>query len=378
MSPAPAIDELLAPIADDAPAGKDCTGLPEYIKLASDVKKQRQEALAFEINALGGGGAGEMETGPGWKAIRTSAQTILKSRTKDLSVASWWTEASQALDGFPGLRAGLALTDGLICQYWETCFPLIDEDGDDDRRWGLLLGLEKLSEEVARTPLLSTPGADGAPRDLRLFDWRRATGKIRRPAPNTDEERAAEAAFVRDFESGWERAVVETEFSALKARFEEVQECIAAIEKLEASCVERFRPDPPPSPPKSLSGLRNALSECHRLLSEAVERRSAAGGGDGTVGATGTSAASSAGGSGAGGTRGAIAGRADAVQRMREVVTYFKVAEPHSPIPLLVERAIRWSEMPFPDLMRDMMENSDALFALDKLLGLKSPGESSE
>jgi type VI secretion system protein ImpA len=51
------------------------------------------------------------------------------------------------------------------------------------------------------------------------------------------------------------------------------------------------------------------------------------------------------------------------------------VLEPHSPIPYLLDRCVRLGELPFPELMREIVRETAALDELDRLLGLEKPEE---
>jgi type VI secretion system protein ImpA len=62
-------------------------------------------------------------------------------------------------------------------------------------------------------------------------------------------------------------------------------------------------------------------------------------------------------------------GRAEALLLLRKGAEYFQKQEPNSPIPLLVGRALRVSEMSFLDLVADMMP--DALSRGRDILGVK-------
>jgi type VI secretion system protein VasJ len=71
---------------------------------------------------------------------------------------------------------------------------------------------------------------------------------------------------------------------------------------------------------------------------------------------------------------GPIAGRDEALKRLREVAQWFQRAEPHSPIGYLLERASRWGGMGFKDLFSELFEaNQQAQGELFTVLGIKNP-----
>ncbi len=61
------------------------------------------------------------------------AQEGLATKTKDLQLAAWLTEALLHTEGFSGLRQGLLLCHDLIAQFWDGLYPPV-EDGDAELR----------------------------------------------------------------------------------------------------------------------------------------------------------------------------------------------------------------------------------------------------
>lgn len=54
---------------------------------------------------------------------------------------------------------------------------------------------------------------------------------------------------------------------------------------------------------------------------------------------------------------GRIASRAEAYRVLEAVAGYLERTEPHSPVPLLVRRAISWGAMPLPELLAELMQD---------------------
>lgn len=55
--------------------------------------------------------------------------------------------------------------------------------------------------------------------------------------------------------------------------------------------------------------------------------------------------------------------------QLREISEYFRQSEPHSPISFLLEKAIRWGYMSLPDLLQEMMSESDSA-SLNKIFNV--------
>jgi len=70
---------------------------------------------------------------------------------------------------------------------------------------------------------------------------------------------------------------------------------------------------------------------------------------------------------------GEIYNRDQAFQELRRIADYFQRTEPHSPVYMLLERAIRWGYMPLPELLNEMVgDNSGVMGRISQLAGLES------
>src|SRR5260370_18511141 len=55
-------------------------------------------------------------------------QETLASKSKDLQLAVWVTEALLHTEGFAGLRQGMELCRALMKDFWDTLYPPIDDE----------------------------------------------------------------------------------------------------------------------------------------------------------------------------------------------------------------------------------------------------------
>ncbi|MBK7992303.1 MAG: hypothetical protein IPK14_02480 [Blastocatellia bacterium] len=69
---------------------------------------------------------------------------------------------------------------------------------------------------------------------------------------------------------------------------------------------------------------------------------------------------------------GVISCREDALHRLKDVAEYFRKTEPHSPVAFLVQRAIKWGEMPLDQWLEEVIKNNEALDQVRETLGIKS------
>src|SRR5215472_18166006 len=91
-------DDLLKPIADSSPGGVDLRYDPIYDKIKEarredDDTPQGEWATARKVAE--------------WPLVIKLATEALTTKSKDLQIGAWLTEAMLRRDGFGGLRAGL-------------------------------------------------------------------------------------------------------------------------------------------------------------------------------------------------------------------------------------------------------------------------------
>jgi type VI secretion system protein ImpA len=118
-------DRLLSPIAGDCPSGSPVRNKPEYDEI--------REALRPPDTAPGGVWQHDQKPAD-YNAVIKMASDQLATRSKDLDIAVWLTEALVRQYGIPGLTEGLVLIRELLADFWETVYPVIDEDGDEGFR----------------------------------------------------------------------------------------------------------------------------------------------------------------------------------------------------------------------------------------------------
>ena len=96
----------VAPIRPDKPEGDSVTYEPEYEAIKSEIAK---------IDSLTG------ET-PSWGEIETQSTTILKSKSKDLMVASYLLLSLFQKYSYSGLQAGLTLYRDMMTTFWDKAY----------------------------------------------------------------------------------------------------------------------------------------------------------------------------------------------------------------------------------------------------------------
>ncbi|QDT14257.1 hypothetical protein CA12_03280 [Alienimonas californiensis] len=335
------VDDLVAPCPGDDPCGEELGYGSEKFEIRDLAKELRSE----EPGALG------------WKEVRDRATTALAETSKDLDLLTSFSEAALELHGVAGLGAALEVAGKLCEQYWDDLYPRVgEEDAADD--------LEARSTRLAS--LMDASGPD-LPRRLRARELDTPPD-----TPNADLRKAFYQTAA---------AEIDACLAALNALEQAVDQGFeASFEKYDSVLpksmrAEDFKPSGE-SLRDALRDRRDAVRDAFELAFPGADLDAAVASSDGEdAGADDAPAAAAA--APGGGPAGAPAGpprtRAEAVNRLRQAVDYFRTAEPHSPVSLLVERAIRWAELPLTDVLAELVKDSDVLSKIRETLGVPEP-----
>ena len=96
-----------APISEAAPAGESVRYEPEFERIEGEIAK---------LEAVNG-------TPVDWGVVAAAGAEILRSKSKDLLVASFLCRGLFEVHGYPGLSAGLKIVHGLTETFWDSLFP---------------------------------------------------------------------------------------------------------------------------------------------------------------------------------------------------------------------------------------------------------------
>jgi type VI secretion system protein ImpA len=109
---------LLAPVAGANPAGQWLRHDPLY----ADIRRMRE---ADDPNLPQGVWKRELKRAD-WRGVEELAYAALATRSKDLLLAAWLTEAWLRRLGFAGFAAGLRLMTALCRGFWNDLYPPLD------------------------------------------------------------------------------------------------------------------------------------------------------------------------------------------------------------------------------------------------------------
>jgi type VI secretion system protein ImpA len=333
--------DLLTAIPGGNPSGADLRYDPTYDK----IKDARR-------------GDDELPQGA-WQAERKTADyalvvkltgDALATKTKDLQLAAWLTEALLKRDGFGGLRDGLALLHSLLADFWETLYPPIEDDDVGLRAAPLSWVGQKLVPAVRLAPI------NGAGHSIVQYAQSRTVPYEEETKSSPDKKKAREAALAekRLAPEVFDKSVEETPKAWYKALVAGIDGCVAELLALEALSDERFGDDGP-----DFSPLRNVLQElspvARQLLAKKLEfdpdppepeepppDETGAAGGDAAPGGDGAGATAA----GEGGTLAVEpVDRGDATARVIGAARFLRRTEPTSPAAYLLLRGLRWGEL---------------------------------
>jgi type VI secretion system protein ImpA len=339
----PLRDDLLNPIPGANPSGESLRYAPVFDK----IKEARRE----EDDAPQGEWQYERKTADYALAIKLAGEA-LATKSKDLQVAAWLTEAILRKEGFQGLKAGLELIKGLIENFWDTLYPELD-DGDAELRAAPLEWLGTRMEPALRSVPLTTKGAN-------WFKFKESRTVGYEATADTDAKaQARNAAIAEGKMSGeeWDSAVAATPKAFYAGMEETLDGILEVLESLSAINEEKFGDVAPTFGP-----MRSTLEEIRHTVHGLLQKKREV---EPDEGAEAPAAAESeeepapepswqepAPGAAPAKPKprgGPIAAepvdRDDAFQRVTAVAAYLRRNDPSSPLPYLLLRGLRWGEL---------------------------------
>jgi type VI secretion system protein ImpA len=362
-------DSLLTPIAGDNPSGESLRYAGEYDAI--------QEARRAEDANLNQGDWKRDLKAANWREVITLATGALTTKSKDLQIAAWMTEALIKQHGLAGSRDGLRLLRELLERFWDTVHPL-PEDGDLELRGS---ALEWINDRLptALKALALTKGEPGETYSFVSWQESRQVEEAGRKSPEAQQAAIAEGKITAE---QWDKAVALGNRAFYEALLTAVSESFEECGKLATVVDQKFGNDGP-----SLMGLKKALEECLELLNGVVRKKRELEPGPvatesiepTAIDAVATNGASNATAPRVRPTGGSLplepVDRADALQRLEAVAGYFLRTEPHSPVSYLVQRAVRWGQMPLEQWLKDVVGDEGVLAHIRETLGIKESQE---
>ena len=333
----PLRDDLLNPIPGENPSGTSLRYDPLYDK----IKEARRE----DDDAPQGEWTHERKAAD-WKQVIKLAGEALASKSKDMQLAAWLTEAMLRTEGFAGLLAGLTFCQGLIENFWDTLHPEL-EDGDAEFRAAPLDWIGSRFDQPVRMVPMTRKGYD-------WFQYKqsRVVGYEADTAGNESKQEARTQAIAdgkvtaEDFDGAF-AATPKAFYAEAK---QNLDDCLAAIESLSGACESRFGDAAP-----GFGTLRTALEEVRSAVNGLLQKKrelepdeepeAGAEGAGVESGEAETTDAAAVPGRARKTVSAEPADRDDAFSRVAVVAKYLRREDPYSPAPYLMLRGLRWGEL---------------------------------
>ncbi len=337
------LERLLASISETAICGDDLSFSDEFDRIRearrNDDPTLDQGAWVTELKSAN------------WPEVVAQTARLLETRSKDLQLAVWFTEAAARTRSLTGLALGYRLIAGLCDRYWEQLFPALD-DGDPEPRIGNLAWLAAGSPTwIGSIPIVSA----GQGRFSKLdFDT------ARRRASNGEEGTATDSLPLL---AALEAAKRETPHAFYRETIDAATDCREALQAMETAIDARLGIDGP-----SFGKAQDALSDVHGMLRRFASDVGVRDVGDLAADEAPPSAAMAEAAATTAANDGVLRSRREALAQLRAVADFFRRTEPHSPVAYLADKAARWGEMSLHDWLKRVVKDDNALTHLQELL----------
>lgn len=344
------LEDLLAPIPGADPVGEDLSFSLEYDTI--------QEARRSDDPSLEQGEWVTDLKSADWVAVERQCAGLLRTRSKDLRLAVWWSEAQTRNHGFTGLARGYRLVAGLCDRYWDDVHPQVEDD-DLEQRIGNLSWLITHSTQWSRDlPLTHAPQGR-----FSLADFE-ASRSGREPDDGKPSPELLDQA----------RRNTPHEFYVRLAEL--APDCLAALASLERAVDECLGHDGP-----SFTALRDQLTHVQATTQRFAREAGVLVDGDDpdieeedemmpVAGVSAPVRTSS-------GHNDPVSNRKEAIAQLRRVAEFFRRTEPHSPVAYLADKAARWGEMPLHVWLKRVIKDDAILAQMEEMLDVDEPGDSS-
>ena len=361
------LEGLLKVISDEAPCGIDCSFSNEFYA----IKKARiQDDPLLE--------QGDWVAEPkqaDWAFVSSQSIELLTEKTKDIRLYGWLLEAWSNLYGFEGIAKGLELTQQSLTEFWMLLHPEIAED-DLDQRLGLLQGLiNQLPVLIKKTAITNTAIS------YSLIDYeallhqqnlrRKHTEDYDDVPTNTSLEQFEQELFntSKSFQYKNYQAFLEIlkqwnilrevldglmgvdapSFAAIESQLESLHSNLKKIYKTEAFGLQPAVTTADSAEEKSAADQQTStqLTEHIAVAASAINQPFQPH------------------------IQSHVANREQAMQVLQEISDYFQLNEPHSPVSYMLQKTIKWSQMPLHEWLAQVIKHEDPLEAVHEILGVQ-------
>lgn len=358
------LSDLYQPVAEHAPCGEDLSFSTHF----HDIKKAKsQDDLLLEQ----GDWITERKQAD-WDFVVIQTTELLREKSKDIRLVTWLTEGWANLYGFQGIAQGIQLCRELLQRYWHQIHPEIEDD-DLDQRIGLLQGfIQQLPNLIKYVPLTS------GIHQHHLLDYEHALYHENNRRKYGDED---ETTVVNLTLEQFEQALFNTSKSFQYQNYQAFQDVLTQWQALKQILDELMGLDAP-----SFASLDSALDDIHTTLrkvykteafgtlensqtqtsseSQTVDHQPAI-----AVAATPQQIGFQM------QAQNHLANREQAMRVLQDIADYFQANEPHSPVSYMLQKTIKWSQMPLHEWLAQVIKDDQPLHMVQDILGVQPKNE---
>ena len=359
------LEAIFTPISEENPSGENL----RYSGLYDEILEARR---ADEDLALGVWKT-DLKTAD-YRQVIDLAVPALKTQTKDLQISAWLSEALVMEYGFAGLRDSFKLMSGLQEKFWETLFPEIDEGDMESRANAVDWMDDKAALAIQKAPITQGEGYSYLDfEDSKRFDIPENIDTL--SSDDQNKYRALQAQAEKENRvTGdlWRKARAVSRRAFYEDISVIIEECKEAYQELNRVIEEKYDRNQMPG----MSNLKKIFEEIQAVVKTLLEEKRKEEpdaieetadeeveiGADGAV-ITTTGVATGS---------GVIRNRQDALKRLSDLADFFHKTEPHSPVAYLIQRAVKWGNMPLEMWLQDVIKDENIMFQLRQTLGFNT------
>ena len=363
-------EEYISPISESQFAGADPRADVSPTSTYYALKDLRNQLRAAERNALVDE-EGISSLAHDWLPLLEQCSTAIKTESKDIEYLAWLIEALCRIYGFKGLAFGFSVARYLIENHFDSLYPSLDEDDEISDKVSALVGLNGAAGEgTLIIPIKSIYLTDSVSLDSFSF-WEYQQGyDISRLSEDKRSKKIAQGAV--DYEK-IEQSAAETSIEFFINLKNEIEETIEKFSLLSVALDEAIGSPQPTSNIKQalelgLAAINHVAANKFEAADKAAAKAAAKLQNNETADTENESEDAPA--------KNTIANeeinsRDGAIDKLKEIALYFRETEPHSPMSYTIEQVIRWSELSLPELLNELITDSDARTGYFKLSGIK-------
>lgn len=358
---------LLTAINDEKPSGEDPRRDASPSSLYYLLKNVRNNVRTEERNALIEGDP-LLSFASQWQPLLDQVPEILTTQSKDLEYTAWFIEALVRNHGYAGLSYGFAVAKLLIDEFWDSLYPLPDEDGVETRV-APLIGLNGIEGEgtllmpIACIPITEFDGDQA----YALWEYEQAC-ELERFDDNKKRHRIDQGSI--DMKRVVE-AVKHSSPSFYRGLVEDIENSISAYEALVVSMDQATGLSLPTS--HISKRLQSALESVQHIaadkLLQAVTEEVGDVSNDGEYDEKINDSKDK------NFTSRQLKTRQEAIVQLKHISVFFRKTEPHSPMSYAIDQVVRWSDLALPDLLAELIDDGSARQGYFRLVGISSEND---